>query len=471
MSKKIKILIFVAGILLVLLAVLLVFRFFIQADTTGVIIKGQIFQGQGDAVSGLPAFNVTVTLIDYKGTKWDTTTKENGQYEFRIAKPACNYRVILSGGQYNAKDAGTISTASVIKNPRQTFNYQINKEVDLMWSTWFNTAWPYGYGGQYHFSKWDYHYLRNQTTLNQILNKQAPKTASFEIPFQGFPSEMVKQWGVDNVWVNFHVSPVTSDWRANGPTDVGKTVYTLNRKFTDINSEGVAKFIVNLGSLDPQTRYKSWINGFQIATSFYVADKNGTPQGSSIGDFNPDWRINRSEDNGGRAITTISYGGLEAMQNTDLFVEPVAAPLNGYRLSSDYGYRDFGQHWHEGLDFAGGSNIYAVNPGIVEYVDNNSICGVGIKIHHANNVETVYCHMAKGSRTVKNGAEVCTGTPIGTADSTGRIRKGAHLHFGIKKDGNFIDPFPYFKQFVHEVTAKYFKGWDNRNLNSTTKTN
>lgn len=322
MSRKIKILIFASGALLVILIFVFAYRFFIQADSNVVTISGNIYKGLSDATSGPPASGVFVTLIDKDNNKFTGITNIYGNYSINVGLPkSCGLKVFLSGQNYNAKEAGKITFTDQTTNQlnpmnntrNRQYNFPINQEVDLMWSIWFNSAWPSGYGGQYHFSKWDYHYLRNQTTLSQITNKQAPKTASFEIPFQSLPAMMVRQWGyADNVWVNLHVSPVTSDWKASGPTTVGKPIYTLNGKFTDINSQGVAKFTVDLSSLDQETRYQSWINGFQIATSFYIGDSTGKDlQTPFQTDFNPDWRIKRSEDYGGKPISIISYSNLE----------------------------------------------------------------------------------------------------------------------------------------------------------------
>lgn len=470
-SRKIKILLFISGIVLLALMILLTYNLFIQADTVAVTVRGTIFLGLSDTTSGPPASGAQVSLIDYKGTKWDTKTDQYGNYSFVLDKlVGCNYRVVLSGADYNAREAGKISLASVKSNPRQVFNYPINKEVDSMWSHYFNASYPTGYAdSRYHFSKWDLYYLRNQITIDQVLDKKAPKSASFEIPFQGWQVFILNQQpgGGENIWGAFQVAPVTKDWTNASPALVGKPLLTVKKKLIDLNNEGKIKFAFDYGDLDEETRYKSWIYGFEIAADFYLGDNEGNPVKDTSGaDINPDLRIYRSEDNGGKPVAPIIYTGLETLVNTDLFTEPVAAPHDGRDLSSDYGYRTFGRGWHDGLDLVGGSSAYAVNPGRVEYV-NNGVCGVGIRIHHPNDVTTHYCHLSKTSagRIVKNGAEVCTGQKIGTTDSSGRIT-GPHLHFGVKKSGSFIDPFPYFNQFIESISAKYFKGWKNRDFNS-----
>lgn len=468
---KVKVLIYVSGAIALALILLFVYKFLIQADTNAVTIRGTIFLGLSNSASNTPASGVTVTALDYKGTQWATVTNQYGQYTFVIDKPVgCNYKIFVSGPGYNAREVGNVSLASVIKDPRQTFNYFANKETDLMWSKYFNASYPFGYSDNfYHFSKWDLYYIKNLTTLDQIINPKAPAAASFEVPFEQYKTMQINQkfpqtlpQGADNVWVIFKVSPVKSDWVLSKTIAVDKPVYTLKKKLSDLNSEGKVKFDFSLTGLDQNTRYQSYINGFQVVTDFYPADVNGNPiSDPNAGYMNPDIRIYRSEDG---KIVTVNYTGLETMPK-DIFVEPVVSPTVGTKLTSDFGWRISGKKWHDGIDFSGagirGTNIKAVNPGKIEYVDDNT-CGTGIRIKHQNNVTTIYCHMIPNSRSVANGAEVCTGQVIGKVGNSGRS-DGPHLHFGLMVNGSKVDPFPYFYQFFTSVdpdNAGYqFKGW------------
>jgi murein DD-endopeptidase MepM/ murein hydrolase activator NlpD len=70
----------------------------------------------------------------------------------------------------------------------------------------------------------------------------------------------------------------------------------------------------------------------------------------------------------------------------------------------------------------------------------NTECGNGAVVDHGNGWETQYCHMAKGSISVKPGASVKAGDRIGRVGLSG-MTEFPHLHFTLRKDGKVVDPF------------------------------
>ncbi|WP_414472608.1 M23 family metallopeptidase [Microvirga sp. M2] len=70
----------------------------------------------------------------------------------------------------------------------------------------------------------------------------------------------------------------------------------------------------------------------------------------------------------------------------------------------------------------------------------NAECGNGAVIDHGNGWQTQYCHMAKGSLSVKPGDAVRAGDPIGRIGLSG-MTEFPHLHFTVRKDGRVVDPF------------------------------
>ena len=64
-------------------------------------------------------------------------------------------------------------------------------------------------------------------------------------------------------------------------------------------------------------------------------------------------------------------------------------------------------------------------------------CGLAIKIDHGNGYESTYCLASQ--LIAKEGKQVKQGKTVALVGSTGQST-GPHLHWGVKKDGQWIDP-------------------------------
>jgi murein DD-endopeptidase MepM/ murein hydrolase activator NlpD len=96
---------------------------------------------------------------------------------------------------------------------------------------------------------------------------------------------------------------------------------------------------------------------------------------------------------------------------------------------------------HNGVDFASpvGAPVYATAPGVVASVGNGGPCGNMVQIDHAGGITSVYCHLSRFGAGLHAGQRVESRQLIAYVGQTGRVT-GPHLHFGIKKNGVFIDP-------------------------------
>ena len=97
---------------------------------------------------------------------------------------------------------------------------------------------------------------------------------------------------------------------------------------------------------------------------------------------------------------------------------------------------------HLGIDIAAGEGapIYAADSGVVTMAQGGDNYGYGnvIQIDHGNGYSTVYAHLSViGVGTCQS---VYAGQWIGSAGSTGNAQ-GAHLHFEVRKNGGFINPW------------------------------
>lgn len=126
-----------------------------------------------------------------------------------------------------------------------------------------------------------------------------------------------------------------------------------------------------------------------------------------------------------------------------------AWPAPSYtRISDDYGDRmhpTLGiKRFHNGVDMAapGGSPILAAYNGTVVAAAYNASMGNYIMIDHGDNLFTIYMHAS--ALYVSKGAEVVKGQKIAAVGTTGRST-GNHLHFSVRLNGNYVNPWGYLK--------------------------
>ena len=123
-------------------------------------------------------------------------------------------------------------------------------------------------------------------------------------------------------------------------------------------------------------------------------------------------------------------------------------------MTSDYGIRTLTvkgkttTKLHKGVDFVGAGHtldyIIAFADGVVKAAQFQSSMGYYVRIDHGNGIFTRYMHMKKGSIAVKAGQNVKKGQILGYMGATGDVT-GAHLHFDICINNEYIDPKPYLK--------------------------
>jgi murein DD-endopeptidase MepM/ murein hydrolase activator NlpD len=81
----------------------------------------------------------------------------------------------------------------------------------------------------------------------------------------------------------------------------------------------------------------------------------------------------------------------------------------------------------------------SVRDGSLDAVKNIN-CGNGVAITHGDGWETQYCHMEKGSLSVRPGEKVTAGQALGRVGLSG-MTEYPHLHFTVRHKGKVVDPF------------------------------
>lgn len=156
---------------------------------------------------------------------------------------------------------------------------------------------------------------------------------------------------------------------------------------------------------------------------------------------------------------------------------PIACPENRTCFIQQYVDRDPGPgaqdhacqglsyDGHKGTDFAlatlaqmdEGVDVIAAAPGVVrgtrdgmpdiafdasmEAAVDGRDCGNGVAIRHENGWETQYCHLRRGSVTVRTGDEVARGDVLGEVGLSGRTQF-PHVHISVRDaEGRVVDPF------------------------------
>ena len=170
-----------------------------------------------------------------------------------------------------------------------------------------------------------------------------------------------------------------------------------------------------------------------------IASNNAVSDGavaSNIADFSA------------QELTVAAWAGASfPVENFQAYTSPF-----GYRQSPDGGYR---REFHYGLDIAApqGSYIRSWWSGTVLEVTDNTNCGTSIVIQSGAWVH-IYCHMQGRAETsggrrylsdrgagiqIWEGQAIRAGDRIGRVGMTGRTT-GPHLHWGLKYNGNWVDP-------------------------------
>ena len=152
---------------------------------------------------------------------------------------------------------------------------------------------------------------------------------------------------------------------------------------------------------------------------------------------------------------TTSKATTESKKETTTTTSPATTVSSGnlswpvpscHSISSGYGYRIHPvtgvRKLHAGIDIpcSTGTTIVAAASGTVVDAGYNAYNGNYLKISHGNGLETMYLHCSK--LLVSSGARVSGGQTIAKSGATGMV-SGAHLHFVVKKNGNYVNPQNY----------------------------
>ena len=120
-------------------------------------------------------------------------------------------------------------------------------------------------------------------------------------------------------------------------------------------------------------------------------------------------------------------------------------PCSYTSITSPFGYRKSpttgASTYHQGVDLDTGTgwSVVATRAGTA-YTGYSNAAGNYVSIDHHDGFKSIYMHLSAFS--ISNGTNVAAGQQIGLTGSSG-VSTGDHLHFGISKNGVYVNPCNY----------------------------
>lgn len=134
-----------------------------------------------------------------------------------------------------------------------------------------------------------------------------------------------------------------------------------------------------------------------------------------------------------------------ASVGSQLFIMPVSGSITNQFSNNELVKSKTLSDWrtHDGIDIGceSGTQVKASAKGTVKKVYLDAMWGHCIEIEHENKITTHYYSLSD-SISVSEGQAVVAGQVIGTVSdsASAEVLEAMHLHFGMKKDGEWINP-------------------------------
>ena len=132
-----------------------------------------------------------------------------------------------------------------------------------------------------------------------------------------------------------------------------------------------------------------------------------------------------------------------------LTVKPVSGETVAAFSMEDLQYDKTMEDWrtHNGMDIEAdkGTQVMAATAGTVDSVYDDPLLGTTVVLSHSGGYQTIYACL-QGQPTVSAGDSVTTGQVIGCVGESAIAEAGAHLHFGVTREGVPIDPEEFLNQ-------------------------
>lgn len=141
----------------------------------------------------------------------------------------------------------------------------------------------------------------------------------------------------------------------------------------------------------------------------------------------------------------------EGSSTDDSFIKPCNGEIIRTYSMDSLVYSDTLQEWitHRGIDIKGEmyQEVRATQSGTIKSIKNDPRYGTSIIIEHKNGFKTVYSCLLGTRDGLEENQEVKQGDVIGKIGNSGvfETADGAHLHFEMLKDDEYVNPNIYIK--------------------------
>ncbi len=227
------------------------------------------------------------------------------------------------------------------------------------------------------------------------------------------------------------ILPVELVWELNS---LIKQIYPEDNSSLE-NTNSVVRLIVDFG--DRERWAQIWATEIidpankEVFASAYWVDRNDIPGGFFTGSGESlersFWTNPLSYRRISRGVGSVRAGSKRPSNSAS--AAQTAPPKQRYRT-------------HMGIDYAAptGTPIFSVANGKVAHLGYSGAFGNLIILEHPGNYHTYYAHLSNYNVELQVGNEVRRGLEIGYVGSTGRST-GPHLHFELRKNGVYVDPY------------------------------
>lgn len=235
-------------------------------------------------------------------------------------------------------------------------------------------------------------------------------------------------------------------------------------KKVNMNQSKFSKFISGKGFYVSLVACVTVVGAAAFITYKQTAEKlknqlQQMPQQTSVTDYDYYDEIenaNAEKDNEPKETTTTTEE--TTAQTTEQTVavtkQPFLNPVNG-EILNDYSFGNLVKSqtlncWitHDGIDIKAdcGTQVKAMTSGKITDIYEDANWGNCMVIDHGNGIVGYYFGLNK-ELPVQVGEVVCAGTIIGAVGEIScECAESPHLHFGIKKDGQWDNPYNYIKK-------------------------